>query len=128
MSKMLDMLLRPNIPDVQKELPTAKYRVKRLSELAGEDVTFTLRALPYGRVTEIREGNSTKEDMEVQIVLAGVVEPELRSPQLMEHFGAPSCAEAVKSLLLPGEIVDLSLSVEKLCGYRRMTIEEVKNA
>lgn len=128
MSQILDILLRPETPDVQKDLPTAKYRVKRLSEIAGEDVVFTLRALPYGQVAEIREGNSTKEEMEVQILLAGVVDPSLKSPKLMERYGAPSCAEAVKSLLLPGEIVDLAWEVEKLCGYRRTTIEAVKNA
>ena len=33
-----------------------------------------------------------------------------------------------KAILLPGEIEDLSRAVEKLCGYRRTTIEEIKNA
>ncbi len=37
------------LPNVQKELPTAEYRVKRLSEALGTDVVFKLRALPYGR-------------------------------------------------------------------------------
>lgn len=31
-------------------------------------------------------------------------------------------------MLLPGEIADLSAAVERLSGYRRMTITEVKNA
>lgn len=31
-------------------------------------------------------------------------------------------------LLRPGEIADLSRAVERLCGYRRLTIEEIKNA
>ena len=34
--------------------------------------------------------------------------------------------EAVK--LLPGEIADLSREIERLSGYRRATIEKVKNA
>lgn len=29
---LLALLLRPELPNVQKELPTAEYRVKRLSE------------------------------------------------------------------------------------------------
>ncbi|WP_418271818.1 phage tail assembly chaperone [Intestinimonas sp.] len=33
-----------------------------------------------------------------------------------------------KAMLLPGEIEDLSRAVEKLCGYRANTIEEIKNA
>jgi len=32
------------------------------------------------------------------------------------------------AMLLPGEIADLSRAVERLCGYRMLTIEEVKNA
>ena len=55
MSKLLDILLRPELPNVAKELPECKVKVKRLSRLAGEDVVFTLRALPYGRVQEIKE-------------------------------------------------------------------------
>ena len=30
-------------------------------------------------------------------------------------------------MLLPGEIEDLARAIERLCGYRRLTIEEVKN-
>lgn len=30
-------------------------------------------------------------------------------------------------MLLPGEIADLGMAVEKLSGYRRVTITEVKN-
>jgi len=37
-------------------------------------------------------------------------------------------ADAVKKMLLAGEIADLSAAVERLSGYRRMTISEVKNA
>ena len=34
-SDLLALLLRPELPNVQKELPTARYKVSRLSELAG---------------------------------------------------------------------------------------------
>ena len=49
----LDLLLRTNLPDVQKELPTKKLEVLRLSELAGEKVIFTLRALPCSKVRQL---------------------------------------------------------------------------
>ena len=45
----------------------------------------------------------------------------------MAHYNAPSPADAVKSLLEPGEIEDLSREVERLCGFRAWTIKEVKN-
>lgn len=46
MDHVLDLLLRSGAPDVRKNLPTAKYKLKRLSREAGEDVVFTLQALP----------------------------------------------------------------------------------
>ena len=123
---LVSLLLRPELPNVQKDLPTARYNVKRLSEAVGEDVVFTLRGLPYGKVQKLRE--STADDVPVRILLQGCVDPDLKDPMLKERFGGATPAETVKAMLLPGEIGDLSRAVERLCGYRRATIEEVKNA
>lgn len=122
----LDLLLGRNIPNVLKDLPTARYKVRRLSELAGADVVFTLRGLPYGRVEELKR--SLSDDVSIHILLAGVAEPNLNEPALRTKFGGATPAETVKAMLLPGEIEDLAQAVEKLCGYRHKTIEEVKNA
>ena len=35
--------------------PTKKVRIKRLSEMAGEDVYFTVKAIPGRRFTELSE-------------------------------------------------------------------------
>ena len=121
----LDLLLGKNIPIVSKALPTAQYKIHRLSEEAGAPVVFTLRALPYGRVQELRR---LTEEADVQILLAGCVDPDLKAPALQEKFKGVTPAETVKALLLPGEIADLSAAVERLTGYRRTTIDEVKNA
>lgn len=123
---LVSLLLRPELPNVQKDLPTARYRVKRLSEAVGKDVVFTLRGLPYGKVQTLRE--SLDGDGTVHILLQGCVDPDLKDPALKERFGGATPAETVKAMLLPGEIEDLSRAVERLCGYRRTTIEEVKNA
>lgn len=122
MSKLLDQLLRPELPDLAKDLPERTVTVKRLSGLLGEPVAFTLRGLPYGRVQELQR---MEEDAEVHILLAGC--EELRDGRLMERYGAATPADAVKRLLLPGEIADLSRAVEKLCGYRQNTIRDIKN-
>jgi len=123
---LLALLLRPEVPNVQKELPTARYKVNRLSKLTGQDVVFTLRGLPYGKVERIRE--SEEIDPEIPILLAGCVAPDLKAQELRDRFGGATPAETVKAMLLPGEIADLSRAVERLCGYRMLTIEEVKNA
>ena len=123
---ILSLLLRPELPNVQEQLPTARYKVKRLSELTGRNAIFTLRALPYGKVQRIRE--TIAGDANISILLAGCVDPDLKSPALKEKFGGVTPEETVKNMLLPGEIEDLARAVERLCGYRRLTIEEVKNA
>lgn len=123
MSNLLDLLLRPELPDVVKDLPEKRVEVNRLSKLAGEKVVFTLRGLPYGRVQELQRMD---QEAEVHILLAGC--EALRDPGLTAKYGVPTPAEAVKRLLLPGEIADLSREVERLCGYRMRTISEVKNA
>lgn len=124
MPSTLDLLLGKNIAAVNKTLPTARYEVSRLSEAAGAPVVFTLRALPYGRVQELRR---LTEEADVQILLAGCVDPDLKAPALREKFKGVTPAETIKAMLLPGEIADLSAAVERLTGYRRATIEEVKN-
>lgn len=122
---LVSLLLRSEIPNVLKDLPTTRYRVKRLSDLVGQDVVFTLRGLPYGKVQQLR--GSLSDDASIHILLQGCVEPDLKDPALKERYGGATPAETVKAMLLPGEIEDLSRAVEKLCGYRRLTIEEVKN-
>lgn len=122
---VLDVLLGSTIPNVEKELPTGRYKVDRLSALSGHDVVFTVRALPYGKVHDLERFT---QDSDIHILLAGCVDPDLKDQQLMEKFGGATPADTVKRMLLPGEIADLSAAVERLSGYRRMTITEVKNA
>ncbi len=122
MSKFLDQMLRPEAEDVQKNLPTARYEIKRLSRSLGEPVTLELRALPYVRAQDLRE---LAQDAELHILLAGC--EELKDPALQGKFGGATPAETVKAMLLPGEIADLSRAVERLSGYRQNTIREIKN-
>lgn len=124
-ASVLDLLLGKNILNVADHLPTAKYEVTRLSEAAGVKVIFTLRALPYGRVQEVKR---MERDSELQILLMGCIDPDLKAAELQRKFGGVTPAETIKAMLLPGEIADLSAEVERLSGYRRATIEKVKNA
>ena len=121
---VLDLLLGGAIPNVEKDLPTADYKIDRLSTLAGHDVVFKLKALPYGKVHDIERFT---QDVDVNILLAGCVEPNLKDERLQEKFGGATPADVVKKMLLAGEITDLSQAIERLSGYRRMTITEVKN-
>ncbi len=116
----LDLLLRADIAD----LPEKEVKLKRLSTICGEPVVFRLRALPYNRAAELTKDQ--KEDLNVHIVLAGVMEPNLKDSELLAKYNSVTPAELVKKMLLPGEIEDLSREVEKLSGYRMLTLEEIK--
>jgi len=122
MKNVLDILLQSEIPAPQ----TQQLKVKRLSKLAGEDVVVTIRELGYSRVAQIRKLHEDDPEMEVHTLLAGVVEPDLKSKELLAKYSAATPAELVKKLFLPGEIADLSRAVERLSGYLTMTLEEVK--
>lgn len=121
MDSTLDLLLKSEIPDP----PEKQIKLKRLSEVCSGDVIFTVKALTYSRVAEIKETHGG-DDMEIYILLAGVFSPDLKSKPLMEKYKASTPAELVKNMLLPGEITDISREVEILSGYRISTVEEIK--
>ena len=78
MSGALDILLRAEVPEPQ----TKAFKHKRLSKLCGEDVVFTLRELGFSRVADIKKLHEG-EEMEVHILLAGIVEPDLKDKGLL---------------------------------------------
>jgi len=117
---VMDLLLNT---EPQKP-PEKDYKIKRLSAAAGGDVVFRLRALPFHRVAEIRRVDDGEQA--IHTILGGVASPDLKSPALLEKYSAVTPAEMVKSLLLPGEIDDLALRIEKLSGYKSSVVEEVK--
>lgn len=114
-SKALDILLGEDKIEKRQE---KQVKVKRLG------VVFTLQSLGYNRVAEIRKLGD--ERIPLHILLAGVVDPDFKNSALQEKYGAVTPAELIEKILLPGEIEDLSRTVEKLSGYRSVTIEEIK--
>lgn len=117
---VLSLLLQAPIP----EMPEKGYKLKRLSSICGSPVIFKLKGLPYNRAMELTK--TQMDDLNVHILLAGVVEPNLRDTELLAKYEAATPGELVKKMLLPGEIEDLSRAIEKLSGYREITIEEIK--
>ena len=123
MSDILQRLLSPDTPNVQKDLQEKRFRLPRLGT-EEQPVIFTLRALPYGRVQELQR---LQEDVPCHIVLEGCVDPSFRDPELLAKYRAATPLDAIQALLLPGEIEDLSRAVERLTGFRQNTIREIKN-
>ncbi|WP_029502493.1 phage tail assembly chaperone [Lachnoclostridium phytofermentans] len=116
----LDLLLNTEV----QSLPEKEYKLKRLSTICGSDVIFKLRALTYSHANNLAQNHM--EELNVHTVLAGTIEPNLKDNNLLEKYSAVTPAELVKKMLLPGEIEDLSRAIEKLSGYRQITVEEIK--
>lgn len=119
----LDVLLRSELPDVRKALPEKLVEVSRLSEAAGQAVVFRLRGLTYDQVRKIQD--KTREDQAAYGVLYGCADPDWRK---LTGDGLATPIDAIKARLLSGEIDELYMEVQKLSGYLRRMIRDVKNA
>lgn len=127
MSEFLDMLVRPDCPNVLKDLPTKKIECVTMSKRLGVKAVFTIRALPYGKAEEIRSMHSERET-NLHILLNGCVEPNWKDPALLApDRGIVTPLDVIQSKMLAGEIADVAMAIEKLSGFRQNTIREVKN-
>lgn len=122
MSRILDLLLRPETVNVRKNMPRARYELPRLTELYGEPFVLELQGVPYGRALELRD----MADSEVQTVLAGDAAGVWKSAELQKKQNAATPAELVTNLLLPGEIRAVAVAVEQLTGFRKPVLKPVE--
>lgn len=123
---VLDLLLRPEQPDMRKALPEKRVEVTRLSEAAGEPVIFTVRALSYREIRDLQD--KPREDQAVFAVLHGCREPDFRDKRLLDpEKGIATPFDAIQARLSPGEIDELYIEIQKLSGYLRRTLADVKN-
>ncbi len=127
MSELLEMLLSADCPNVAKKLPEKKIEVRTLSKRLGKPAVFTIRALPYGKVQEIRQVTDEKK-ASLHILLHGCVDPNWKDPALLNPSeGIATPFDAMQSKLLAGEIEDVSMEIERLSGFRMNTVQEIKN-
>ncbi|WP_312637133.1 phage tail assembly chaperone [Oscillibacter sp.] len=123
---VLELLLKPELPDVRKVLPEKQVEVPRLSELAGEPVVFTLRGLSYDQVRQVQE--KPRSDQAAFGVLHGCVSPKWGDAALLDKTkGIATPIDAIKARLISGEIDELYMEIQQLSGYLRRTLGEVKN-
>ena len=124
---VLDLLLRPDLPDVRRELPEKRVEVKRLSRQAGEPVVFRLKALTYDQTRRVQD--KPRGEQAVEMVLLGCTEPNWRAPGLLDpakNIATP--IDAIKTKLTAGEIDELAVEIQMLGGYIVRALEDVKNA
>lgn len=127
MDSVLDILLGGSLRNVNKEPETAEFEVKRLK------VQLQVRGLTYNEVADLAGDNQ----MDLKVVLAGMVSPvfsDIRMARKLgllgedEDWGAHGIGQmdVAKALLTPGEISELSRRIQRLSGYLKATVAEVK--
>ncbi|MBC2398007.1 phage tail assembly chaperone [Clostridium tetanomorphum] len=134
---VVDLLLKSDISKIKR--PTKKVRIKSLSDAFGEDVIFTLQAVPMSVYNSIQESAVSLTDDEINnidtnkiqilTVLEGVKEPNFKSKELMEHFKAHTPSELLEMMFndKPGEIAALYREINDLSGFSKGVVEEIKN-
>ena len=120
-------------------MPTKEVEITRLSELIGQPVIFTIRALTGEEFQEAQQAalSLTKrgevEDvdsrmLQVMCVLNGTQDPNLKDKQLLEMYEAATPDQLLNgSFLLPGEVSQLFNAIQELSGFGEDAVAEVKN-
>jgi len=131
MSDVLKVLLGIDEEKI-KERPQAKVEIKRLSEMAGEPVIFTIQAVTGDDWDAIQEkaedGNKVDSNkLYTYAVMYGTKDPAFRTKELKEKYHAPNYFELVQKVLNPGEIMKLYSEISDLSGFGDDSIEMIKN-
>ena len=93
-----------------------KIKISRLG------LTFTVKSLPYDKVLK----NIGRNDANLHYILDSTVSPNLRDPRWYdEHMGCVTPVEALKKLLLAGEISGLVKQLDQLNGYGSTAVQDV---
>lgn len=123
MNKTIQALLSADKSKFDRTKKTVE--VKRLSEIAGDPVVFTLESKTAFEMEDLLELTENEFERGVQLIVESV--EEFKDRELMKAYGAPTPKELVNKILLPGEIIKLSGIIMKMSGYGDTGIEEIKN-
>lgn len=132
MANTLDLLLKIDTDKIKR--PTKDIEIKRLSDLAGDKIIFTVEALTADEMDDIQDQCLDSETLDVDlnkfqmlVALSGIKSPDIKNKELLEHYKAPTPKELLRKMLLPGERQQLYNAISELSGYGKDAIKEVKN-
>jgi hypothetical protein len=138
-SNIMALLLGADKGKLQ-HLPTKQVEITRLSEIFGEPAIFTVRAITSAEYLEAQEKAITfnrrggVEDVQsdayqVFVLMYGLIDPDIKSKDLQEFFGAATTKELLEStnFLAPGEFLRLFNAIAELSGFSEEAVKEIKN-
>ena len=122
--------------DIEKvmEKPKKNVEIPRLSRLFGDPFYVTVQAIDSEVLAEITEdhteysknGKRRRQNnyaIGKEIVVNGLIEPDLRNAELMKHYGAVTPNDLVDKLFLAGEVGKIAETVNELCGLEKTQTE-----
>ena len=115
-----------------RAIPQKEVEVKRLSGIAGQPFNVKRKAVPGEKWNDIAGTVDSADDAanyksSKHLLLAGMVDPNLKDHDLQEAYGAASPLELMEKLFLAGEIMKLAAEVTDLSGFGGDPEIEVKN-
>lgn len=118
------------------EKETKKIKSARLSKILGEETEITIMELGGRKLNDIAgvvvndEGKrdfSKNYDMNLMYCVEGIVEPNLKDPILMEHFGAKTPKD-LAAILFDNEVSRIADEIYELSKMGKNVEKEVKNS
>lgn len=119
------------------KIETKKLKSKQLSNFVGEDAEITIQAVDgdlFGGLTasgldkngDVNYSNAFSTN--AKIAAAGIMDPNLKDKQLLQHLGVATPADAAKKIF-KGEINRISSEIAELSGFsdEKTTDNEIKN-
>lgn len=136
---IIDLLLAAE--DSKFERPFKEVEIKRLTEVLGQKFIVRCEAVSVAKYEEIQEQTMKFDDdgkpdlnindMQVFTIMEGVIDGEgkrlFSNKELQKKFGAPTPKELVRKLLLSGEISKIYSTISDLSGFKKGSVEEIKN-
>lgn len=131
---LTEMLLSSDIKDF--ELPTKELEVKRLSEVYKQPFIVCFRAMRPDEEEEVQRDCMTitkdgvsvdSSKMKYMTAAKCLINPDIKNKELQSKFQVPNHFELLKKLLLVGEVTAVYEEIQKLSGYGKDKVEEIKN-
>lgn len=103
------------------DIPVGKPEQRKIN-ITRLGLTLTVKSLSYDKVM----GNIGRKDASFHYILESTVSPNLRDSEWYEnHMRCVTPVEALKKLLLPGEVSGLVKQLDQLNGYGSTAVQDV---
>ena len=130
-----EMLLKADTKKVD-ELNEGTFEAAALARALGKPgkITIKIREIPARKMSEYIDGTVGSEtyntakmfEASKKIVLAGVVDPDLKNKELQEYFGCRLGIDLVEKIFR-NEVYAISEAIQNLSAFNDADDEEIKN-